>query len=215
MKYCSLGSACHPSKVFKRNGFKQESYPFDWANTTTEVIRDCIEDDFNRFLDKDLYSPAQNFWEGDRVCNHDYYKPLLVQEDHLGRNILFRHRDPLHNEGDYEYYKRCVERFRNLLASEERKVFLKMHFNKGEDITDTILESFSLCKFLNNYTSNFTLIVVHQQVADHRDYQLINGKDLKFINLKTISADDGGTYDNPDDEPYLDQIIKRVINDIR
>jgi hypothetical protein len=40
----SLGNLCHGSQILKRNNYKKCSYPFD-----------CLEDDFNIFLDKSYY----------------------------------------------------------------------------------------------------------------------------------------------------------------
>lgn len=215
MIYCSLGSGCNSSHVFKRLELKTESYPFDWINSSTEVVRDCIKDDFNKFLDRSLYSPAENLWDDDRVCYHDFYKPFLTQDGHPAKKIFFRHRDPLHNKNDYDYYQRCVERFRDVLISEEHKVFLVLYINKNNDITDSITDGLLLSKFLEDYTSNFTLIAVHQETTGHRSHRFINGNNLKFIQLTTLSFHHGGGCEDPSDDLYLDEIIKELINDIR
>ena len=52
MKYCSLGHGCHSANILKRLGLKKESYPFDWLNSRTSIVKDCIEDNFKKFLDK-------------------------------------------------------------------------------------------------------------------------------------------------------------------
>ena len=214
MKYCSLGPGCHSSQVFKRLELKTESYPFDWGNSSTEVIRDCIKDDFSKFLDRNLYSPAENLWDDDRLCHHDFYKPFL-QKDHPAKQIFFRHRDPLNNERDYIYYQRCIERFRNLLASKEHKVFLVMYANRGNDVTDSVMDAILLSKFFEQYTSDFTIIAVHQEITGYRRHRFINSDNLKIIDLKTATLDHGGNYDDFNDELYLDEIVKQLINDIR
>ena len=48
---CSFGSLCHSSKILKRNNLKLCSYPFDWIFSNCDNIIDCIEDNFNIFLD--------------------------------------------------------------------------------------------------------------------------------------------------------------------
>jgi hypothetical protein len=214
MKYCSLGIGCHSSQILKRIKLKEESYPFDWINSSTEVVRDCIKDNFSKFLDKSYYSPAENPWDDDRVCHHDFYKQFLIHDSDAAKQIFFRHTDPSTNEHDYSYYERCIDRFRNLLASEEHKVFLLILPNRGDDITNSITDVLSLSKFLEEYTTNFTIITVHQQVKGHQSFNLINGSNLKFIHLTTNSLDFGGHYDDFDDELYLDNIIKQLINDI-
>ncbi len=215
MKYCSLGIGCHSSQVLKRIKLKEESYPFDWINSSIEIVKDCIKDNFSKYLDKSFYSPAENFEDEDRVCHHDFYKQFLMHYSHLPKQIFFRHKDPLTNKSDYSYYERCVERFRNLLASNEHKVFLLILPNREDDITSSITDALSLSKFLEEYTSNFTIIAVHQQIKGHRSFKVINGNNLKFVHLTTNGLDFGGHYDDFDDELYLDDIIKQIINDIR
>ncbi|CAJ1428549.1 unnamed protein product, partial [Effrenium voratum] len=47
----------------------------------------------------------------------------------VGRGTIFNHRDPLHNKEDLVYLERCVDRFRLVLASGERKLFVMMNLN--------------------------------------------------------------------------------------
>ena len=49
---CSLGNLCHGSQILKRNNYKKCSYPFDWIFSNYDIIINCLEDDFNIFLDK-------------------------------------------------------------------------------------------------------------------------------------------------------------------
>ena len=65
---CSLALLCQSSKLLETNNLKKCSYPFDWIFSTFEMIIDCIEDDFNKFLDKSnnlgLSKMAYNFLGG-------------------------------------------------------------------------------------------------------------------------------------------------------
>lgn len=211
MKYCSLGYGCHSAAILKYQGLKTESYPFDWMNSRPEMIKDCIKDDFQKFLDKSYYSEIANHWDDHAVCQNDFYAPLLLDNPSPEKHIIFRHRDPLTDDAAYEYYQRCVERFRNLLSSDEEKTFIIMYPNRGLDITASITDALSLSAFLSEHTTNFKLIAVHQSVTGYRSYKLINGQNLKFVNLTTVTQDDGGNYTGHDDNMYLNDIIKKLI----
>ena len=104
---CSLGSLCHTSQMLKQNKLKKCSYPFDWIFSTSDVVIDCIKDDFKKFLDKSYYISKGGY------AGHSIYNSLN----------MFAHRDPLTNEDDYNYYIRCVDRFKQLLQYEENKLF--------------------------------------------------------------------------------------------
>lgn len=96
---CSLGGWCQSAQLLKRNGYKLCSYPFDWIFSSCENIIHCLEDDFKIFLDKTYYVNISH-----SQCGHSYYH---VQ--------MFNHRNPLQNKNDYNYYVRCIGRFKDLL----------------------------------------------------------------------------------------------------
>ena len=84
------------------------SYPFDWIFSNLNMVNDCIENDFVDFLDKKQYIDIGS----NSKCGHIKY--------HAG---LFNHKNPLKNNEDYFYYERCVNRFRQLIKSQESKFF--------------------------------------------------------------------------------------------
>ena len=110
---CSLGSLCQSSQILKRNNLKLCSYPFDWIFSNCDNIIHCIEDNFNIFLDKSYYiniSPTN--------CGHSKY-----------HNVMFNHHNPLINIDHYNYYVRCVDRFKTLLQKQEHKLFIMIFVN--------------------------------------------------------------------------------------
>ena len=96
---CSLGSLCHSAQILKRNEYKLCSYPFDWIFLNYYNILDCIQDNFNIFLDKSYYINIS-----ESKCGHLKY-----------HDCMFNHHNPLINIDHYNYYKRCVDRFKILL----------------------------------------------------------------------------------------------------
>ena len=57
---CSLGTLCHSSYFLKQSNLKMASYPFDWIFSNIDMIIDCIENNFDKFLDKKYYKNHKN-----------------------------------------------------------------------------------------------------------------------------------------------------------
>ena len=110
---CGLGALCHTARFMQRIHVKKTSYPFDWVWTDDTIIVDALEDDFKKFLDKSYYiEPADKY--SDRMCGHSEY-----------HESFFFHKNP-RNEDDYQYYQRCVDRFRTMVKDGESKLFIVM-----------------------------------------------------------------------------------------
>lgn len=209
MKYCSLGEFCHASALLKSNGLKHASYPFDWIFSSAEMVKHCIEDDFRTFLDKSKYKTnSEEPW----TCEHDFYCTMIQNNQGPSREkVIFNHRNPLTNNEHYEYYERCVARFKQLLASPEEKTFVMFQSpTESEDITNGIMKSLKLSEFLKDHTTNFTLLVIHYVLDNHQSHQLIKGENLKFINLRTLSETIGGGFQNTRDDEYLNNIFNEI-----
>ena len=193
---CSLGGRCHSSKILKRNNLKLCSYPFDWVFSSCDNIIHCIEDNFNIFLDKSYYQDIQCKWN-DNQCGHTYY------------NVnMFNHFDP-RNEKDYNYYVRCVNRFKNLLQKEEHKLFIIMFDNIDQHIINNIVEFNN--KF-SKYTSNYTLLVIFHIQNSQQNHHIFRYNNIHFLELHTLSSSGGVEFGNNSDNIYLDNIIKSNYN---
>lgn len=211
MIYCSLGEFCHASALIKANELKLASYPFDWIFSSDQMIKHCIEDDFRTFLNKSEYNSNLSNPE---ICEHNFYATMVENYQKAEgfddrEKVIFNHHNPLVNQDHYAYFERCVNRFRELLASDEEKTFVIFQ-REYKNITDGVMKSLQLSQFLKNYTTNFTLLVIHQTVGDEQSYQLIQGENLKFINLKTLSKSAGINFKNPIDDEYLNTIFDEI-----
>lgn len=102
------------------------------------MVTHCLQDDFQSFLDRQqLYQNGSSFDaiglkpgsapRERRLIGHKLYSTLTAG---VGKGTIFNHRDPLHNDEDYLYTVRCVERFRLALASGERKLFVMFLSNQ-------------------------------------------------------------------------------------
>ena len=188
---CSLGSLCHSSQILKRNNLKLCSYPFDWIFSNYDNIIDCIEDNFQIFLDKSYYINIS-----ESQCGHSKYN-----------NRMFNHHNPLINIDSYNYYVRCVDRFKNLLQKQEHKLFIMIFINMNnidENIKNNIHDFNN--KF-SKYTYNYTLLVIFHIPNQQQNHIFTYNDNIHFLELHTLSSSGGVEFDNNNDNIYLDTII--------
>ena len=189
----SLGSLCHSAQILKRNKYKLCSYPFDWIFSNCDNIIDCIEDNFNIFLDKSYYIDISR-----TKCGHSKYN-----------NSMFNHHNPLMNIDHYNYYVRCVDRFKKLLQKQEHKLFTMIFVNNSNNINDDFKNK--IIDFNNKfskYTSNYTLLVIFHMPNKQQHHIFTYNDNIHFLELNTLSNSGGVEFNNKDDNIYLDNIIK-------
>ena len=196
---CSLGKNCHSASLIKRNGWKKESFPFDWIFTNLNMIKHCIQDDFKILLDKEYYPDKNpNAWQQ----SHTYYHPFSDDK-------TFNHHNPL-IEKDYLYFQRCTDRFRKLLKSNDFYVFLHIVVN-----SDPINQRFKsqikeFNDFLKTQTNNYALICIVQSVGTTREYRFDSVENIHFIDLTTTSYSNGKEFLNKEDNVFLDKLLNDV-----
>jgi hypothetical protein len=111
----SIGENCSTAWYLKELNLKNSSYPFDWIFSSPAVVEHCIETDFLHYLNK-----SQMYESTDKKhAGHSLY-----------HTSMFNHRSPLKSDEDYEYYVRCCERFRLLMASDRHCLFVLTLINE-------------------------------------------------------------------------------------
>ena len=195
---CSLGFNCHPAFFIKRNGLKKVSYPSDWIMSSLKNLTHFIDDDFKLFLDASQYTFIMP-----RKCGHKYYA-----------DNMFWHKSPLSIPEDYEYYVRCVERFRELLNSEDNKLFLMMIINGEHGVNEKISDEIkkNIIEFnrkLKERTTNYKLVLVVNYPNKTRNKHVITTIDnIDLIEVDTVSSSNGILFEKESDNLYLDIIFK-------
>lgn len=212
MKYCSLGENCLTSYFLKRAGLKNESHPFDWMFSSPEMVRHCIEDDFKTFLDKSQYKRIVYKVDGvpdEILTGHNHYEKMINNQQPLPewRNIVFQHHDVLTNEEHYQYFERCIDRFRSLLKSDEEKTFVLSFRNRSPKYMDSLHKTLLLSFFLEKYTKNYKLVAIYNTFGAKNEYSVIEDYNLKFINFTTTSHTLGQTFLNESDNEFLSKIL--------
>jgi hypothetical protein len=157
------------------------------------MILHCIEDNFTIFLNKSYYINIS-----DKQCGHSYYG-----------KTMFNHHNLLKYNDDYNYYTRCVDRFRNLLKQEQPKLFI-IYLNYMDDMTDQ--KKNSIIEFNNKfsqYTKNYILLTVCHIKNKGKNYHNFTYNDnIHFLELHTVSLSNGVDFTNNNDNLYLDTILK-------
>ena len=179
---CSLGTICQSSQLCKDLQIRKESYPFDWIFSTPDIIVDILEDDFASFLDKDLYESMHP-----SLCKHRKYV--------LPRNgsYMFMHHNPKDNIDNYNYFVRCVDRFRKLLTTSSNKLFIINYPNKQESDIDSLQAStLSLINCLDTKTINYFLFAIfHVSNYSKCEFNITEQNNTKFLTFYSKSTTNG------------------------
>ena len=202
IKHCiSLGFTCHTAFFLKTNNLKFCSYPYDWIFTNYNTILDTLNDNFNKFLDKIYYIKIEN----ERRCGHKIY----------GKSF-FNHKNPLNDE-DYDYYKRCIERFKNILNNPESKLFIITNINQTKEISNENINKLNMIyNKLNSITTNFNLLCINSILNEKLDLKnpIIESTKISkiqdnfyLVNFYTKTKSSGIRYSNKEDDDNYKNII--------
>lgn len=131
---------------------------------------------------------------------------------------MFRHHNPLINIEHYNYYVKCVNRFKDLLQKQEHKLFI-MIFLKFDNYNDNIKINNIKNKIIDfnikfsKYTSNYTLLIIIQIPNKQENHHKFTYNDnIHFLELHTLGLSNGVEFTNKNDNIYLDNIIKSKYN---
>ncbi len=189
---CSLGTHCQASQILINNNLKRCSYPFDWIFSDCNIISHCLEDDFKMFLDKSYYINIKQ-----KVCGHSYYN-----------KHMFGHHNPLIDSNDYNYYIRCVDRFKQLLNTQGQKLFIMIYVNMDnveESLKNTVIDFNTK---LSKHTQNYKLLCIFHIKKKHvNHHNFVHHDNIDFLELHTLSESDGVNFTNNMDNIYLNNII--------
>jgi hypothetical protein len=192
-----LGTQCFSSYFLKKYNLKYTSYPFDWIFSNPYIILDMLNDNFEKFLNKDYYISKN---ENDEKNKHMIYLPEMY---------MFNHRNPIKDD-DYLYYLRSIYRFYKVLEKKEKKLFIMtLLCNEIKYEIDNII---SLKKKFDLITTNFDFICIFQQKTGYQSKAIYEYENLKIIQINTISDSDGLTFFNEDDNIFYKDIIDTFYN---
>lgn len=149
--YISLGSYCLTSMLLKENNMKNESYPFDWIVSCIENINHILNDNFKEYMNINNYLTIKN-----KTKNNYYFKNTL----NMFPDILYdiQHHNLL-NKQDYDYFNRCIQRFKTLNERFHKKVFIMIQplYLTNKQIDYNMINN--LFSYLKRHFSNMKLII--------------------------------------------------------
>ena len=208
--FCSLGTLCHSANILKRIGWKHCSFPFDWIFSSPDTIIHCLDTDFSTFLDRSFFVDEGD----DDKCGHTFYYPC--------GKTMFNHKNPLKNEEDYQYYFRCVNRFRALLQQPDHKVFTMMWINMSSENVSrekaNIIEQVKrLRSALLRKTNHFEFLVIfHYPDASEPFHSFFQVEEegatdgiIQCLELRTRTWSKGVVFDDDRDNDYFDEVLKK------
>nr|WP_167381959.1 DUF1796 family putative cysteine peptidase [Novosphingobium panipatense] len=116
-----MGTHYQASSILKKYGLKSQSFPFDWLFSSPDAILHCIQDNFDKFLDKSYYKSLEPK-NGEARADHEFYKKFYNVDS------FFAHRDPVKAD-DHQFFMRCVDRFREIVGGGSAKLFVMISGN--------------------------------------------------------------------------------------
>jgi len=151
-----LGTFCMTSNMFKSLNKKMFSCPFDWILSDIDMVTDCIEDKFYKLMNKDNYEEI--ILEGNKFVHHKAYPQYINTKKGQKLYTRFIHHNPLLKEDHYNYFTRCVDRFKKVMDSEKKKLFLCI--DNKIPLNVNIEKYINLDNCIGNNTTNYMLIVI-------------------------------------------------------
>ena len=229
-KIIPMGYRCNSSEIIRILNLKKESYPFDWTISKLSTIQHCILNDFKEFLNiKNYIKKEMNNYNiiddvslligsGNYIIN-TYYDPIDKITDNFNTydsKLLLVHHDIFKTE-DYEYYKRCINRFKNLLNSDDKKLYIYIHkiigineYNKTKD--DIIIEFINFNEFIKTISNNINgmFFILVKTDTEYANLQIINSNPFIYVVMTNKNFLDTGEifYGSPFKE--IELIIKAI-----
>ena len=161
MEFISIGPYCNAADIIKNAGLRKSSYPFDYIFSSLTMIKHCINDRFNTFLDKNYYKYCS-----DSSMQHLFYSKFIdteiLRKHHITNNLpniannlinreIFLHHNLFNNDIYLAFVRRC-NRLLNLIDNNNKIVFIyyNCYTNDFNDILD----------FYNNFSNYKNIYVV-------------------------------------------------------
>lgn len=206
----SLGTHCFASEFLKRQGLRQWAGPFDWIFSTIPMVEHCIRDDFATFLDRTQYRPIplerrSHGTDTNRV-DHAFYRARYKVQS------VFNHHD-VHEDKDYGYLVRCVERFRAALRSRERHVFLLMCHPRPQALEELRALDEAIRQASGGSRHRLLAFVVDARPSTRLVPELRVEHDdatLTAMNFQSVSSWDALTFADPIDELVISKLLRDV-----
>jgi hypothetical protein len=204
MPVIGLGTLCLTSQTLKQMGFKNSSMPFDWIFSSPEMVEHAIADDFREFLDRKNLKAVPN----DLRPELDHYlADNVFYRDNFGMKYIYNHHNPDDNDDDYDYFCRCVDRFRSTLNSSKKVLFVMFQHYHGRPGLDKLSTYGGLAKLL--YPHSLLCVEAYSSGDQQPSYRTVdmNGN-LEVGQFGYTSPCDGLNFGSLEDYTAVTKIIE-------
>jgi len=230
-KFIPMGYRCSSSQIIKVLNLKKESYPFDWIISKLSTIKSCILNDFKEFLKFNNYvkkemntyniidSKKELLRSNQEALINIYYNNISEIKDDSNlydlKFVLVHH--DIFKFSDYEYYRRCIERFRNILKSDDKKFYLHINqiigINEYNETKDNIITEFiNFNEFMKTVSNNINGIffILVKTDTEYANLEILNSNPFIYIVMTNKNFLDTGEifYGSPFKE--IELIIKAI-----
>ena len=173
------------------------------------MVAHCLDDDFKTFLDPQYFRPvpAEERRDGPTVnlCDHTYYL------QHFGQQFVFNHTDPTSDKG-LDYFKRCVDRMRSVLAAQDKKIFVCVTL-KGA-YTSTLIKA--VFDAIARRTKRFELLCLVVEKPDAKAIMPVvepfaHATGARVFLQYPVSELGGTAFANPIDELPIVRLLRQYV----
>lgn len=200
---CSIGNYCFSSALLNVLEIRKMALPFDWLFTTPKATVEILNNDFSDFLNKDYIVDIGDVspMNGNQAGHSLYHKNF------------FNHKDP-RNEVDYEYYVRCIDRFRDFIKLEGKKLFICSYKNLDKKMDDTLMwDIFELNKTLRSITKDYHLLChINYPNSKERKTEITEIGDVTFFEMHTKLDNHGLGYGDDGDSKLFYKTFNKLFN---
>ncbi|GJD50103.1 hypothetical protein OPKNFCMD_2840 [Methylobacterium crusticola] len=204
VNHISLGSHCHMAHLLKVRGLRGWSGPFDWLFSSPGMVRDCLETDFARLLDRAEHESvpvAERLGPDITRCRHRYYR------DRHAVPCVFNHHDPATSEADYRFLQEGVRRLRAALADPRarNRHYLLATFTVAPDDVRGICDALSRQPSWNHLTVLQVTAGAARTTARRVD---LGRAALAFHDIHTRSPSLGLRFAEEADDAFVAELIR-------
>lgn len=200
---CSIGNYCFSSALLNVLKIRDRALPFDWLFTTPKSTTEILDNNFSNFLNKEYIVDIGDVTpqNGNQAGHSLYHKNF------------FNHKDP-RNMVDYEYYIRCIDRFRDFIKLDGKKLFICSYKNLEKKMDDTLMwEIFELNKSLRAITKDYHLLChINYPNSKKRKTEITEIGDVTFFELYTKLDNHGLGYGDEEDSKLFYKTFNKLFN---
>ena len=131
-----IGADCYSAISLDELNLRKISLPFDYIYSDMNMIRDCIENNFEKFIDINNYKIS-----GRRGCVNRFYKKKFPHFNMFEQEVMNK-------------MKKRINKFYYILNSNEKKLFVHVIAIFNENYLSNIIN------ILNNYSNNYNLLFI-------------------------------------------------------